>query len=191
MFIQGAEPDNLDGNESVSSGGQISSAAEYSSSDDDDPSDPSDAISEEDGHSDSDEEDDDGGFDADETLNEPLCAGIGTTRAEALLMVMSFVMRYALSSAALVGLLKLINEIFGRQVLVATKFLCQKIFKNRSFSMVFHFYCQHCFSLVCSYTHQHARPQNIPCPQCQRPCLVTNLLSSNFFVTTNLKNQFK
>ncbi|XP_022101244.1 uncharacterized protein LOC110984916 isoform X2 [Acanthaster planci] len=183
-------PDNCDENDAASSVGFSSSEVDTQASDGDDQSDPSDYGGEEqEGLFSSSEDEEDEMFNIDEILNHPLCDGVETTRAEALLMVMSFVMRYALSTAALVGLLQLINELFGKPVLVATRFLCQKIFKNRLFKFSFHFYCQCCYSLVGTY--EGAGQGHIPCPQCDRPCSVQSLSNGNFFVTTNLRSQIK
>lgn len=102
---------------------------------------------------------------------------------------MCFVMRYALTSAALVGLLQLVNELFGRPVLNASKYLFRKIFHNELLKFSFHFYCLQCYSLVCTY--DKVRPGSVPCPHCETPCVVQNLSRSNFFVTTDLKAQVR
>lgn len=123
----------------------------------------------------------------DQSLNAPLSEGIQTTKAECIIMILSFVMRHKLSSAALADLLKMINEMLGREVIVSSTYLFKKIFGQHSPNLHFHFYCKYCFSLVASFDGD--RPDEImPCPHCQRPCNIKRL-DDNFFLTTSLVSQ--
>ena len=79
-------------------------------------------------------------FGVDESLNEGLCDGINTSKAEALL---TYVMRYSLSSAALVGLLQLINQIFGRDVIYSHQSICCVKFSSTGL------HCFHSINFYC------------------------------------------
>ncbi|XP_033126933.1 uncharacterized protein LOC117124703 isoform X2 [Anneissia japonica] len=156
--------------------------------------DASDSTEEDDPEDSSDDQDELGTFVVDDSLNEKLCVGVDTTRAEVLLMVMTFVMRHCLSSVALVDLLKLINEIFGKAVLLSSKFLFDKVFQSKSLNFKFHFYCTHCFSFVSTYDDgmdNRLHNERMPCPECRRDCTVKKLSDNNFFITSGLKSQVK
>ncbi|XP_071855030.1 uncharacterized protein [Apostichopus japonicus] len=133
--------------------------------------------------------DDEAAFQADETLNEPLFQGSQVTKAEVILMVMTFVMRHCLSTAAMVDLLHIINSILGRVVIPASKYVFEKLFKSNFLNLSFHFYCSYCLSFV--RTWQGVNVGVVSCPHCQRDCNVGNMQNSNFFITSSLKHQIK
>ncbi|XP_071493037.1 uncharacterized protein [Diadema antillarum] len=136
------------------------------------------------------EEDDDGDHaNFDETLNSPLFEGSDISKAEALLMVLSFVMRHCLSDAAVSHLFELLNVLIGKFIFKSTKSILRHIFCNNIFKLGFHFYCLSCFSFVRSFNS--VSDENISCPQCNTACVVSDLSQSNFFVTANLASQVK
>lgn len=128
-------------------------------------------------------------FGHDDTLNEETLPGISTTKGEVLLMVMAYAMRHCLSSVGIVHLLELINEIMGRSVLPASKYLFQKVFRRKSVHLSFHFYCSFCLSFLCTY-YEHAE-ENIECPQCGTPCDTGKLSGDNYFITSSVGPQLK
>ncbi|XP_045928811.1 uncharacterized protein LOC123985378 [Micropterus dolomieu] len=87
------------------------------------------------------------GFDTDMDL--VLMSAGTTTEAEALLMVMSHAARHNITGTQLDDLLKLINTLFGKEVIPRSKYLFNKVFKNNSDIVEFHFHCK---------TYSKARP---------------------------------
>lgn len=122
------------------------------------------------------------------SLNDHLFPGIRTTKAEAMLMVMTFAMRHCLSAAGLIQLLRLINEVIGRPVLTETKHMLEKIF-HRSANLSFQFYCTFCLSYVCEYRERDT--ENVACGNCGAQCYVANLDKEIFFIMSDLKSQMK
>ncbi|XP_051982838.1 uncharacterized protein LOC127643926 [Xyrauchen texanus] len=82
------------------------------------------------------------GFDTD--MDSVLMSAGTTTKAEALLMVMSHAARHNITGTQLDDLLKLINTLFGKEVIPRSKYLFNKVFKNNSEIVEFHFYCKTC-----------------------------------------------
>ncbi|XP_070404820.1 uncharacterized protein [Nothobranchius furzeri] len=85
-----------------------------------------------------------GQIDTDTDMDSALMSGGTTTRAEALLMVMSHAARHNLTGTQLDDVLKLRNALFGKEVLPRSKYLFNKVFKNSSDMVEFHFYCKTC-----------------------------------------------
>lgn len=128
-------------------------------------------------------------FGYDDAMKEVLFPGARTTKAEALLLVMTFAMRHCLSSVGLIQLLQLINQVIGQPVLIATKHLFQKVFHSKSLSMKFQFYCKNCLSFVSTYQRNDAA--TVPCPNCDTLCNVGGLNDDNFFITSAVADQLK
>ena len=103
-------------------------------------------------------------------------------------MILTFVMRHSLSAVGLVNLLELINEIFGKAVLMASKFLFEKVFKNPTMNLSFNFCCSHCFKSVTTFKNGGSNEnEKLPCPGCYRECNVQKLNEDNFFITVGLQ----
>ncbi|XP_063971106.1 uncharacterized protein LOC129260048 [Lytechinus pictus] len=136
---------------------------------------------------DPDEEDDQDIFD--EGLNSPLFHGSGTSKAEALLIILSFAMKNCLSATALRNLLELLNTIIGSCIFKPTKSILQQLFCNNAIQLSFHFYCLICSSYVRSFAS--VSDENVACPNCDQQCIVSDLSQGNFFVTANLSSQIK
>lgn len=68
----------------------------------------------------------------DENLNVPVCRFLSITKAELLLLFITFTLRHNLSFAALLDLLKLINFVFSKTVLPASKHMLSKVFTHFS-----------------------------------------------------------
>ncbi len=64
-----------------------------------------------------------------------------TTKADALLMVMSHAARHNITGTQLDDMLKLINILFGKEVLPRSKYLFNTVFKHNSDIVEFHSYC--------------------------------------------------
>nr|XP_054769803.1 uncharacterized protein LOC129277674 [Lytechinus pictus] len=128
-------------------------------------------------------------FDFNESMNEPLFAGSHISKAESLIMVLSFIMRHCLSASAVTHLFDLLNTLFGTYIFKSTKCILRQIFCNNFVQLSFHFYCTVCYSYVQSY--DVISEDNILCPHCTQPCMVKDLSHGNFFVTTDLKLQVR
>ncbi|XP_030838496.1 uncharacterized protein LOC115922885 [Strongylocentrotus purpuratus] len=124
-----------------------------------------------------------------ENCNEPLFNGTQTTKAEAILMILSFVMRHCLSSIAAIQLCELINTLFGRAIFTSVDRIFKKVFSNQVLKLTFHFYCVSCYAYVKSYNV--LTEDNLLCPHCTHPCAVNNLCHENFFITADLPTQVK
>ncbi|KAK3910101.1 RNA-binding protein 10 [Frankliniella fusca] len=75
-----------------------------------------------------------------ENLEAHLMDNIETTKFETLLAVLHYSMRHDLTMVGVVDLLKLINVIFGREVIPESEFIFKDIFSS-TFSLEYHFYC--------------------------------------------------
>ncbi|XP_049926274.1 uncharacterized protein LOC126406126 [Epinephelus moara] len=82
-----------------------------------------------------------------------------TTKAEALFMLMSHAARHNVTGTQLDDLLKLINTLFGKEVLPRSKYLFNKVFKNNSEIVDFHFYCKTCKIYI--GTQEYIKDKNI------------------------------
>lgn len=120
-------------------------------------------------------------------LDRPLCDFVSTTKAEALLLILSFAMRHSLSGVAIVDLLQLINVLFGINVLSSSKYLFQKVFGKITNMLNFHFYCPSCNSYIGIVSSR----DTVDCPQCTNKCNTKDLKENNFFITVPLAPQMK
>ncbi len=104
-----------------------------------------------------------------------------TTRAEAVLMVMSYAARRNITGTPLDDMLKLINSLFGKEVLPRSKYMFNKIFKNNSDIVEFHFYCKTCRIYI--GTQEDIKDKNITeCVNCKTPVETNSLNSGSFFI---------
>ena len=125
----------------------------------------------------------------DDTLNDSLFEGSNISKAEALLLILSFVMKHCLSAVAVSHLLELLNVLIGTHIFKSFKSILKQIFSNDVIQLSFHFYCLYCFAFVQSYTG--VSDENMSCPHCKKTCIVSDLSQGNFFVTANLCSQVK
>ncbi|KAK6492328.1 hypothetical protein HHUSO_G4649 [Huso huso] len=123
-------------------------------------------------------------------LNFNLCDFVSTTKAEALLMVMTFAMRHSLTGVAVVDLLQIINKLFEREVVPDTKHLFSKVFSKSCELTKFHFYCTFCQTYVGNYCKGFDEKEK-KCPQCHSVCNLDNLDEGNFFISVPLAPQIQ
>nr|XP_054775430.1 uncharacterized protein LOC129283847 [Lytechinus pictus] len=125
----------------------------------------------------------------DDTLNDSLFEGSKVSKAEALILILSFVMKHCLSALAVGDLLELMNILIGKHVFKSVKSIMKLIFCNNVIQLRFHFYCLYCYAFVRSYSG--VSDDNLSCPHCNKACIVSDLSKGNFFVTANLCSQVK
>ncbi|XP_045919674.1 uncharacterized protein LOC123979704 isoform X2 [Micropterus dolomieu] len=111
------------------------------------------------------------GFDTDMDL--VLMSAGTTTKAEALLMVMSHAARHNITGTQLDDLLKLINTLFGKEVI---KYLFNKVFKNNSDIVEFLFYCKTCKVYI--GTQEDIDKNIAQCAICSAPIEISSLNSA-------------
>ncbi|XP_064464144.1 uncharacterized protein LOC135375344 [Ornithodoros turicata] len=120
----------------------------------------------------------------DETLpNSP------TTKAEAIAMIMSFAVGHSLTWTCIEDLLKLVNLLFGSDVLPRTKYLLRKLWKPKEEKFVrHHYYCEDCRTLLV----QDEETPYLACTTCPKTSEISTLRSSgNFFSILNFHQQLK
>ncbi|XP_052008853.1 uncharacterized protein LOC127661929 [Xyrauchen texanus] len=123
------------------------------------------------------------GFDTD--MDSVLMSAGTTTKAEALLMVMSHAARHNITGTQLHDLLQLINTLFGKEVLPRSKYLFNKVFKNNSDIVEFHFYCKTCKVYI--GTKEDIQEKNIAqCAICSASVEISSLNSASFLSTYQL-----
>lgn len=128
------------------------------------------------------------GFDTD--MDSVLMSAGTMTKAEALLMVMSHAERHNITETQLHDLLKLINILFGKEVLPRSKYLFNKVFKNNSDIVEFHFYCKTCKVYI--GTKQDIQDKNIvQCAICSAPIEISSLNSASFFINVPITPQIQ
>ncbi|XP_054592230.1 uncharacterized protein [Nothobranchius furzeri] len=128
------------------------------------------------------------GFDTD--MDSALISGGTTTRAEALLMVMSHAARHNITGTQLDDLLKLINALFGKEVLPRSKYLFNKVFKNSSDIVEFHFYCKTC-KLYIGKQEDIKEKNIVQCTICSAPIEISTLNSASFFISIPIAPQIQ
>lgn len=77
-------------------------------------------------------------------MDTPLMATGTTSRAEALLMIMTYAARNKITGSALDDLLKLISHLFGQDVVAGSKYAFNKVFQND----MDNFHCKACKAIL-------------------------------------------
>lgn len=122
-------------------------------------------------------------------LDAPLCPCTTTTEGDAFLMCLALGMRHNFSWKAIVDILKLINVLFSREVIHASKYYLTKFFDAGEDSAVIHMYCSKCE--VNLGTKALVQEQLIlQCNNCGEPVKDFGV-SSSYFVSMKMKDQFK
>jgi hypothetical protein len=108
------------------------------------------------------------------------------TKAECMLMILAFYLRFNLSWVALESLLLLFNTVLGSVALPNSKYLFKKIFPS-DVKPSFHFYCnnKNCNLLV------EKTDNNRHCENCKEKISFDTSRSKNFFITLPIKAQVK
>lgn len=115
-----------------------------------------------------------------------------TTQAQALLLVLAYVVSAGLSWTQIDGLLKLINALFGETVLPNSKYLFRKIWGNEKDDMIdFHFFCGNCHELL-AVCKKPTRTQRNECHSCHSVYRTDEMIEKGtFFLIFNLKSQIE
>lgn len=117
-----------------------------------------------------------------ESLNVPICRFLSITKAELLLILITFTLKHNLAFAALLDLLKWINFIFSSTVLPATKHMLSKGFAHFSQRTELHFLCTFCQSYLASQTEDNQRKHYV-CSNYNKTNSTQDLKSQSYFVT--------
>ncbi|KAH9378664.1 hypothetical protein HPB48_008500 [Haemaphysalis longicornis] len=110
-----------------------------------------------------------------------------TTKAEAFLLLLSYVVTAGLTWAQVRGLLILINTLFGMNVVPGTTYFFRKLWKDKKEALKLHFFCQSCHH----YIGQIARAtgtQSITCGFWEKKSTFQRLMwAASFFIMFDLK----
>ncbi|XP_045913156.1 uncharacterized protein LOC123975596 [Micropterus dolomieu] len=117
-------------------------------------------------------------------MDTPLAATGTTSRAEALLMIMTYAARHQITGSALDDLLKLINHLFGQDVVPGSKYAFNKVFQNNIDKVEFHFYCKACQKDVLENSVTQ-------CLGCNSPVEPKTLNNGSFFISVPISLQIQ
>lgn len=115
-------------------------------------------------------------------------------RYEILLLIFSFYTKHALTDLALEDLLKLVNVMFGSEILPTTKYIFKKVYGNTENALSKHMFCKFCLSSMSSATKIESEEtegeegSTFMCPICSIP---QEMSADNSFVTLSVKEQLK
>lgn len=113
--------------------------------------------------------------------------GSSTRTSEAMAMIMTFISTNGLSWSALDDLVRIINALFGKNVLPGTKYLFRKLWAHKLQRATHHYYCEFCEGPL---TRPQEGSEQIACETCQRLFPLTTLKSKgNFFTILDLNEQ--
>lgn len=104
-------------------------------------------------------------------------------------MVMSHAARHNITGTQLDDLLKLINTLFGKEVIPRSKYLFNKVFKNNSDIVEFHFYCKTCKVYI--GTQEDIDKNIAQCAICSAPIEISSLNSASFFINIPVAPQIQ
>lgn len=104
-------------------------------------------------------------------------------KSEAMAMIMLYYLKHNLSWAALTDLLKLINSIFGADILPQSKYLFKKLFPLEIIP-VHHFFCQNCSLYIETF-------ESNQCKNCLNEVNFDTGKGNNFFITLPIEPQIK
>ncbi|XP_070395573.1 uncharacterized protein [Dermacentor albipictus] len=98
-------------------------------------------------------------------LSEEYLPNQTTTKAQALLLVLAYVVTSGLTWTQLQGLLTLINALFGVQVVPCSTYSVRRLWKNRKAALRIHLYCQNCHQYLEQYSDVKGE-DTITCASC-------------------------
>lgn len=103
--------------------------------------------------------------------------GSDVTKAETILMILTFVLRHKISGEGLKDFLSLLHILFP-SILPATKYLFDKYFLSITNQYEIHFYCESCKGYICKVVIVLTK-----CPHCDVPFdIASNLKSGSFMI---------
>lgn len=110
------------------------------------------------------------------------------SKAQALLLILSYVVYAGLSWSQVEGLLKLINTLCGCNVVPDSKFLFRKLWKDRMKSIGIHFYCKTCLAYLGEKNPN--RSEDLNCIICRTSSADQELMKKgSFFLIFDLRRQ--
>jgi hypothetical protein len=121
-------------------------------------------------------------------LGDQLCPCTTTTEGDAFLMCLALGMRHNMTWLAIVDTLKMINKLFNREVINASKYYLMKFFESGKESTTVHIYCPVCEAYLGTkdFVAEH---QVLQCNCGEEVKSIGQSLS--YFVSLNLKDEFK
>lgn len=120
-------------------------------------------------------------------LSEEYLPNQKTTRAQAMLLILAYVVTSGLTWAQLQGLLILINALFGEKVVPCTTYDMRRLWKNRK-ALRIHLYCQPCHQYLGRYNDAKDE-DTINCASCSSEKLQHLIITASFFLIFNIKQQ--
>ncbi|XP_077498751.1 uncharacterized protein LOC144109845 [Amblyomma americanum] len=110
-------------------------------------------------------------------------------KAQAILLILTYVVHAGLSWTQVEGLLKLINTLCGSDVLPDTTHMLRKMWETEMDSLQVHFFCQVCFGYFGSKGRKETT-HTFTCMHCNTTQTVRRLIArGDFFLIFNLKEQ--
>lgn len=113
-----------------------------------------------------------------------------TTKAEAMLMIMSHAAKHKITGCQLHDLLQLINQLFGQEVVPRSKYLFNRVFKNSCEEVEFQLYCENCNSNIGTTQEINDRQMN-ECRSCGSTFEFGSMNGGNFFINVPLAPQIQ
>ncbi|XP_059367669.1 uncharacterized protein LOC132106067 [Carassius carassius] len=118
--------------------------------------------------------------------DEPIYPGSDVTKAETILMILTFVLRHKISGEGMKDFLSLLHILFP-SILPATKYLFDKYFLSITNQFEIHFYCESCKGYICKEVTVLTK-----CPHCDLPFdIASNLKSGSFMIYLPLSSSLK
>lgn len=109
------------------------------------------------------------------------------TKAQALLLILTYIVHAGLSWSQVEGLIKLVNTLCGDEVVPDTKYLLRKLWRDRMNSLCMHFFCPACWGYLGLRTSKN-KSQTFECVTCQVRHGMQGLISRGcFFLVFDLK----
>lgn len=127
------------------------------------------------------------------TYSNNISVKVERNRYEILLLIFSFYTKHTLTDLGLEDLLRLVNTIFGSEILPTTKYMFKKIFENTEITLSKHMFCKFCLSSMSSATtiesdEIEGEGLAFKCPACSAS---QEKGPDNTFVTLSIKEQLK
>lgn len=118
--------------------------------------------------------------------DEPIYPGSDVTKAETILMILTFVLRHKISGEGLKDFLSLLHILFP-SILPATKYLFDKYFISITNQFEIHFYCESCKGYICKEETNLTK-----CPHCDLAfSIASNLKNGSFMIYLPLSSSLK
>nr|XP_055049575.1 uncharacterized protein LOC129435096 [Misgurnus anguillicaudatus] len=118
--------------------------------------------------------------------DEPIYPGSDVTKAETILMILTFVLRHKISGEGLKDFLSLLHILFP-SILPATKYLFDKYFISITHQFEIHFYCESCKGYICKEETNLTK-----CPHCDLAfSIASNLKNGSFMIYLPLSSSLK